>query len=129
MKLHHVVIYVTDQGKAHRFYTEVLGFQTKADFSNGGFRWLTVVAPDDPDGCQLQLAADDNPAGKAYAQALLAQGQPAVMFTTSDVVGDCDKIRSRGGELTLPPTDTTGSKIAKLDDGCGNLIQLTQLTW
>ncbi len=58
-----------------------------------------------------------------------AQGQPAVMFTTSDVVGECDKLQRRGGVLTLPPTDTTGSKIAKLNDGCGNLIQLTQLTW
>lgn len=129
MKIQLTTIYVTDQAKAHRFYTEVLGFQTKADVSKGSFRWLTVVSPDDPDGCQLQLAADDNPAGKAYAQAMLAQGQPAVMFSTGDVVGDCEKIKSRGGELLLPPTDTTGSKIAKLADGCGNLIQLTQLSW
>ena len=128
MKIQHTTIYVTDQEKAHRFYTEVLGFQTKADFSNAGFRWLTVVSPADPDGCQLQLAADDNPAGKAYAQALFAQRQPSVMFTTRDVVADCDAIQGRGG-ATMPPTDTTGSKIAQLSDGCGNLIQLTQLTW
>ena len=129
MKLHHVVIYVTDQAQALRFYTEVLGFAVKADFSNGGFRWLTVVSPDDPEGCQLQLASDDKPAGRAYAQAMLAQGQPAVMFNTADVVGACDKITRRGGELAMPPTDTTGSKVAQLNDGCGNLIQLTQLTW
>lgn len=129
MKIQHTTIYVTDQAKAHRFYTEVLGFQTKADFSNGGFRWLTVVSPADPDGCQLQLAADDNPAGKAYAQALRAQRQPAVMFTTSDVITDCATFERRGGTLAMPPTEATGSKIAQLSDGCGNLIQLTQLTW
>lgn len=129
MKIQHTTIYVTDQAKAHRFYTEILGFKTKADFSNGGYRWLTVVPADDENGCQLQLAADDNPAGRAYAQALRAQQQPAVMFGTSDVVGDCEAIQKRGGALVMPPTDTTGSKIAQIDDGCGNLVQLTQLAW
>lgn len=129
MKIQLTTIYVTDQAKALRFYTEVLGFQTKADFSNGSYRWLTVVSPDDPDGCQLQLAADDLPAGKAYQQAMFASGQPAVMFNTSDVAGDYERAKARGGEFTQPPTDVTASKIATLTDGCGNLIQLTQLTW
>lgn len=128
MKIQHTTIYVSDQAKALRFYTEVLGFQVKADFSNGGFRWLTVVPADDPEGCQLQLAADI-PAGKAYREALAAAKQPAIMFTTKDLAGDFERAKSRGAEVAMPPTDVTASKIAQLSDGCGNLIQLTQLNW
>lgn len=127
MKIKLTTVYVDDQAKALRFYTEVLGFVKKADFSQGPFRWLTVVSPDDPDGTELQLALDDNPAAKAFQQALFQQGQPAIMLFSDDLQADCERIQSRGGELRLPPTEVTGSKIAKLSDGCGNLIQLTQL--
>src|SRR6476469_6863876 len=127
MKIKLTSVYVNDQDKALRFYTEVLGFAKKADFSNGPFRWLTVVSPEEPDGTELQLASNDNPAGKAYQQALLQQGQPAAMFYTNDVKGDYEKIKARGGEFTMPPTDVTASTIAMLKDTCGNLIQLTQL--
>lgn len=127
MKIKLTTVYVTDQARALRFYTEVLGLVTKADFSNGPFRWLTVTAPDDADGIELQLALDDDPAARAFQQARFAQGQPALMFYTDDITGDCDRIRARGGELTQPPTEVTGSTIAKLTDGCGNLLQITQL--
>ena len=120
-------VHVDDQEKALRFYTEVLGFVKKADFSNGPFRWLTVASPEDPDGTELQLALNDNPAAKAYQQALFQQGQPAAMFFTADVQADFDRMKARGAEFTMPPTDVTGSKIARLNDGCGNLIQVTQL--
>jgi len=120
-------VYVDDQEKALRFYTEVLGFTKKADFSQGPFRWLTVASPDEPDGTELQLALNNNPAGKAYQQALFAQGQPAVMFFTDDIKGDYERIKARGAELTKPPTAVTGSTIAQLNDTCGNLIQITQL--
>jgi predicted enzyme related to lactoylglutathione lyase len=120
-------VYVDDQDKALRFYTDVLGFTKKADFSQGPFRWLTVGATDEPDGTQLQLALNDNPAAKAYQQALFQQGQPAAMFFTDDVKVDYERIKARGAEFTMPPTDVTGSTIAKLNDTCGNLIQLTQL--
>src|SRR5687767_12495738 len=121
--------YVDDQEKALRFYTEVLGFVKKADFSNGPFRWLTVASAEDPEGTQLQLALNDNPAAKAYQQAMFAQKQPAAMFSTDDVQADYDRMKSRGAEFTVPPTDVTASKIATVADGCGNLLQLTQLTW
>lgn len=127
MKIKLTSVYVDDQEKALRFYTEVLGFAKKADFSQGPFRWLTVTSPEDPDGTELQLALDDDPAAKAYQQARFQQGQPAVMFYTDDVKGDCERIRARGGELTMPPTEVTGSTIATLHDTCGNLIQITQL--
>ena len=120
-------VYVNDQDKALRFYTEVLGFAKKADFSNGPFRWLTVVSPEDPDGTELQLALNNNPAAAAYQQAIFQQSQPAAMFYTDDVKGDYERIKTRGGEFTMPPTDVTASIIAMLNDTCGNLIQLTQL--
>ena len=127
MKIKLISVYVDDHEKALRFYTEVLGFTKKADFSNGPYRWLTVVSPEDRDGPELQLALNDNPAAKAYQQALYQQGQPAVMLFTDDIKADHERIEARGGAFTMPPTDVTASTIAKLDDGCGNLIQLTQL--
>lgn len=129
MKIKLTTIHVDDQEKALRFYTDVLGFIKKADFTNGPFRWLTVASPEEPDGTELQLALNDNPAAKSYQQSMYEQGQPAAMFFTDDVQADYERITSRGGEFTMPPTDVTASIIATLDDTCGNLIQLTQLTW
>jgi predicted enzyme related to lactoylglutathione lyase len=120
-------VYVDDQEKALRFYTKVMGFVKKADFSKGSFRWLTVATPEDSDGIELQLALNDNPAAKAYQQAMFQQGQPAVMFFTEDVKGDYDRIKARGAEFSMPPTAVTGSTIAQLKDTCGNLIQISQV--
>jgi predicted enzyme related to lactoylglutathione lyase len=120
-------VYVDDQDKALRFYTDVLGFTKKADFSNGQFRWLTVASPEEPEGTELQLALNDNPAAKTYQQSLFQQGQPAVMLFSNDVKDDHARIKARGAEFTLPPTEVPGSMIAKLKDTCGNLIQITQL--
>ena len=127
MKIKLTAVFVDDQAKALRFYTEALGFVKKADFSNGPYRWLTVASPDEPDGTELQLALSDNPAAKAYQQAIFQQGQPAVMFFTDDIKGTYDRLKGRGAEFTMPPTDVTASIIAMLNDTCGNLIQLTQL--
>jgi len=127
MKIKLTSVYVDDQDKALRFYTEVLGFAKKADFRNGPFRWLTVVSPEEADGTELQLALNNTPAAKAYQQAIFEQGQPAAMFYTNDVKGDYERIKERGGKFTMPPTDVTASTIAMVNDTCGNLLQLTQL--
>jgi predicted enzyme related to lactoylglutathione lyase len=127
MKIKLTSVYVDDQEKALRFYTEVLGFVKKADFSQGPFRWLTVGSAEEPDGTQLQLALNNNPAAKTYQQALFQQGQPAAMFYTDDVQADYERMKGRGAEFTMPPKDVTASKIAMLKDTCGNLIQVTQL--
>src|SRR6187455_1370184 len=124
MKIKLTTLYVDDQAKALRFYTEVLGFVKKADFSQGSFRWLTVASAEEPDGTELQLALDDNPAGKAYQLAMFQQNQPAAMFFTDDVQADFERMKARGAEFTMPPTEVTGSKIAMLNDTCGNLIQV-----
>src|SRR6478672_9701148 len=109
MKIKLTSVYVDDQDKALRFYTEVVGFNKKADFSQGPFRWLTVVSPEHPNGADLQLALNDKPAAKAYQQALFQQGQPAAMFSTDDVKGDYERIKARGGDFEMPPTEVTGS--------------------
>ena len=127
MKIGLTSVYVDDQEKALRFYTEVLGFKKKADFSNHGYRWLTVVSPEQPDGAELQLALNDNPAAKAYQQAMFEQGQPAAMFYVDDVQRDYDRMKAAGAEFTMPPTKVTGSTIAMVNDTCGNLIQIAAL--
>src|SRR5437764_13782117 len=127
MKIKVTSLYVDDQEKALRFYTEVLGFAKKTDFSQGAYRWLTVASPEEPGGTELQLALNNNPAAKAYQQAIFQQGQPAAMFYTDNIKDDYERIKARGAEFTMPPTDVTGSTIAMLKDTCGNLIQLTQL--
>jgi len=128
MKIKLTSIYVDDQERALRFYTEVLGFTKKADFSQGPFRWLTVASHQEADGTELQLARNDNPPAKAFQQAIFQQRQPAAMFFTDDVKGEYERIKARGAEFTVPPTEVTGSTIAVLNDTCGNLIQITQLT-
>jgi predicted enzyme related to lactoylglutathione lyase len=127
MKIKLTTVYVNDQSKALQFYTGVLGFTKKADFTNGPFRWLTVTSPDEPDGMELQLALNNNPPAKAYQEAIFQQGQPAVMLFTGDIKGDHERISARGGEFAMPPTEVTGSTIAQVNDTCGNLVQITQL--
>jgi predicted enzyme related to lactoylglutathione lyase len=127
LRIKHTVVYVDDQDKALRFYTEVLGFAKKTDESNGPYRWLTVGEPDAPDGVELQLALNDNPATKTYQQAMFEQQQSAAMFYTADVQADYDRMKALGAEFTMPPTDVTFATIAVVKDTCGNLIQLTQL--
>jgi len=129
MKIKVMSIHVDDQEKALRFYTDVLGFVKKMDTSAGEYRWLTVVSPEDSDGPELLLEPNDNPAAKSYQQALFEQNIPAAMFYTDDVQADYERIKARGAEFTMPPTDVTASIIATVNDTCGNLIQLTQLTW
>jgi predicted enzyme related to lactoylglutathione lyase len=129
MKIKLTSVYVSDQDKALRFYTDVLGFVKKADFTQGPFRWLTVASPEEPDGTELQLAPNDNPAAQAYQRAMFEQGQPAAMFSVDDVQREHDRMKALGASFTMPPTKVTGSTIAMVNDTCGNLIQLTHLSW
>jgi predicted enzyme related to lactoylglutathione lyase len=127
MKIKLTSVYVDDQDKALRFYTEVLGFVKKADFSQGPYRWLTVASAEEPDGAELQLERNNNPAAKAFQEAMFQQGQPAAMFYTDDVQRDYERMKAAGAEFTMPPTKVTGSTIAMVKDTCGNLIQIAQL--
>jgi predicted enzyme related to lactoylglutathione lyase len=127
MKIKLAGIYVDDLDKALRFYTQVAGFVKKSDVGQGGYRWLTVASPEEPDGTELHLERNDNPAAKAYQQALFEQGQPAAMFFTDDVQRDYERMKAAGAEFKMPPTKVTGSTIAQVNDTCGNLIQITHL--
>jgi predicted enzyme related to lactoylglutathione lyase len=127
MKIKLTSVYVDDQEKALRFYTDVLGFVKKSDFSQGPYRWLTVASPEDPNGTELQLALNNNPAAQAYQQAQFQQGQPAAMFFTDDLQADYERMKAKGADFAMPPADVTASKIAKVNDTCGNLVQITQL--
>ena len=129
MKIKVTSIYVDDQEKALRFYTDVLGFVAKADVVNGPYRWLTVASPEEPDGTELQLALNDNPAAKSYQQSMFEQSQPAAMFHTADLQGDYDRLVSKGVRFTAPLMKEAWGSMATLDDTCGNLIQLTQPAW
>ena len=127
MKIKVTSIYVDDQEKALRFYTDILGLMKKADVTQGPYRWLTVASAEEPDGVELQLAPNDNPAAQAYQQAMFEQSQPAVMFYVDDVQREYDRMKAAGAEFTMPPTKVTGSTIAMVNDTCGNLIQLAAL--
>jgi predicted enzyme related to lactoylglutathione lyase len=129
MRIKWTKLYVDDQEKALQFYTDKLGFQKKADFSQGNYRWLTVASPDESEGVELVLESNANPAGKAYQEALRGQNQPAVQFQVNDTKAEHDRLVAKGVKFTMPVTSATGSVIAVLDDTCGNLIQLVQLAW
>ena len=127
MKIKIMKIYVDDQAKALKFYGEALGFVKKADFSNGGYRWLTVTSPEAPEGPELQLDANSNPAARTYQQALFEQKQPAALFYVDDVQAEYERLVALGVKFTVPVSKVTGSTIAVLDDTCGNLIQIVAL--
>lgn len=127
MKMKVTSIYVDDQEKALRFYTDILGFVKKTDITQGPFRWLTVVSPEDLDGVELQLAPNTNPAAQVYQQAMFEQGQPAAMFYVDNVQREHERMKAAGAEFTMPPTKVTGSTIAMVKDTCGNLLQITAL--
>ncbi|MDB4973526.1 MAG: Glyoxalase/bleomycin resistance protein/dioxygenase [Myxococcaceae bacterium] len=129
MRIKWTTLYVDDQERALQFYTDKLGFQKKADFTQGSYRWLTVASSEEPDGVELVLESSENPVGKTYQQAVREQGRPAAQFLVKDVQAEHDRLVAKGVKFTLPVTSTTGSTIARLDDTCGNLIQLTKLNW
>jgi len=120
-------VFVNDQAKALEFYTKTLGFVKKADFPAGKYRWLTIVSPEEPNGTQLVLEPNDNPAAKSYQESIFKQGIPATMFFVDDIQKEYQRLKTLGVRFTMVPTKTTGSTIAVFDDTCGNLIQITQL--
>ncbi len=128
MRIKYTSVYVNDQGKALKFYTEILGFVKKADITAGKYRWLTVASPEDQDGTQLVLEPNENPAAKAYQEALFKQGIRATLFVVDDIQKEYERLKKLGVKFTMEPTKLTGagSTIAVLDDTCGNLIQITQ---
>ncbi len=129
MRIELTSIFVKNQEQALKFYTEKLGFVKKSDITAGEYRWLTVVSPENKDGTQLVLEPDNNPAAKAYQEAIFNQGVPAASFFVDDIQKEYERLKKIGVKFTMEPTKVTGSTIAVLDDTCGNLIQITQLQY
>jgi catechol 2,3-dioxygenase-like lactoylglutathione lyase family enzyme len=121
-------ILVHDQDKALRFYTEVLGFVKKTEIPLGEARWLTVVSPDDPGGCELLLEPDGHPAAKPFKEALANDGIPYTSFAVEDVYAECERLRALGVRFTQEPLEMGAVVTAVFDDTCGNLIQIAQAT-
>ena len=117
-------VFVDDQDKALRFYTEVLGFQKKTEFPAGEHRWLTLVSPDDPDGPELALEPDEHPAVRPFKQALVEDGIPFTSFGVKDVRAEHERLESQGVAFTQAPLEMGPVTTAVFDDTCGNLIQI-----
>ena len=126
MRIGLTTVFVDDQDKAQRFYTEVLGFRTKTEIPLGEHRWLTVVSPQDPDGVELVLEPDDHPAVKPFKDALVADGIPFTAFFVDDVAAEVDRLRGLGVTFTQEALTVGPVTTAVLDDTCGNLLQLAQ---
>jgi catechol 2,3-dioxygenase-like lactoylglutathione lyase family enzyme len=128
MRINLSSVLVDDQDKAERFYTEVLGFRKKTEVPMGRHRWLTVVDPENPDGVELVLEPDEHPAAKPFKQALVSDGIPFTSFAVDDVDREYERLTALGVKFTQPPVDMGPVKTAVLDDTCGNLIQIAQMT-
>ncbi|GAF77136.1 unnamed protein product [marine sediment metagenome] len=126
MKIYISSVYVDDQEKAFRFYTEVLGFVKKIDVPAGEYGWLTVVSPEEPDGTELLLEPSENPATKAFKRALYEQGIPLASFAVEDIHGEYERMRELRVDFAVEPTEMGSVTVAVFDDTCGNLIQLVQ---
>jgi predicted enzyme related to lactoylglutathione lyase len=119
-------LFVDDQEKALKFYTEKLGFIKKEDIPAGEYRWLTVVSPDDNGGIELLLEPNVHPAAKEYQQRIASDGIPSTMFGVEDIHQEYDRLLQKGVEFTMKPTKAGEVTIAVFYDTCGNLIQIVQ---
>ncbi|MFI6092929.1 MULTISPECIES: VOC family protein [unclassified Streptomyces] len=124
MRIHLTSVFVDDQEKALRFYTDVLGFVKKHDVPVGDDRWLTVVSPEDPEGTELLLEPSGHPAVQPYKTALVEDGIPVTSFAVEDVAAEFDRLRGLGVKFTQEPVEMGPVTTAVLDDTCGNLIQI-----
>ena len=128
MRINVTSVMVDDQDKALRFYTDVLGFIKKTEIPlGGGVRWLTVVAPDAPEGVELSLEPDAHPAARPFKEALVADGIPFTSFAVDDVAAEHERLSGLGVTFTQPPTAMGPVTTAVFDDTCGNLIQIAQM--
>lgn len=127
MKIKLTSVLVDDQDKALRFYTEVLGFVKKTDIPVGEFKFLTVVSPEDPDGIELLLEPNENPAAKIFQKAIFEQGIPLTAFAVDDVKAEYERMKALGVAFSTEPTAEGPVTAAVFDDTCGNLIQIYQV--
>jgi predicted enzyme related to lactoylglutathione lyase len=127
MKIQTVSVFVNDQDKAEKFYTEVLGFTKTMDMPAGEYRWITVASPEDPNGTQLLLEPNDNPTASTYQKGLYEQQLPCMVFGVADLQAEYERLKNLGVKFTMEPTDMGPVIMANLEDTVGNIVQLAQL--
>jgi catechol 2,3-dioxygenase-like lactoylglutathione lyase family enzyme len=127
MRINLTSVWVDDQEKALRFYTDVLGFVKKNDVPVGEHRWLTVVSPENPDGVELLLEPSEHPAARPLKEALVADGIPFTSFAVDDVHKEYERLTALGVRFTQDPAEMGPVTTAVLDDTCGNLIQIAAM--
>jgi catechol 2,3-dioxygenase-like lactoylglutathione lyase family enzyme len=127
MKINVTSVFVDDQDKALKFYTEVLGFVKKTEIPLGNAKWLTVVSPQEPDGTELLLEPDAHPAAKTFKKAIFDDGIPATSFAVDDVQSEYERMTKLGVVFRTKPMKAGPTTIAVFDDTCGNLIQIAQM--
>ena len=128
MKIQLSSVMVDNQGKALKFYTEVLGFVKKRDIPLGEARWLTVVSPEGPDDIELLLEPNSNPAAKTFQKSIFEQGIPLTAFAVDDIQKEYARLKNLGVEFTMEPTGMGMTTAAVFNDTCGNLIQIYQVS-
>ena len=126
MKIFITSVFVNDQTKALKFYTEVLGFVKKNDISAGNYRWLTVISPEGPADVELLLEPNENPAARTFQKAIHDSGIPANIFKVDDIHKEYERMKKLGVSFVMPPTRTGPATTATFDDTCGNLISISQ---
>lgn len=124
MKIVLTSVFVDDQEKALKFYTDVLGFEKKQDIPMGPHRFLTVVSKEQANSPELLLEPNENPAASNFQKAIFEQGIPATSFEADDIQSECQRLKSLDVTFTMEPTDMGPVTIAVFDDTCGNLIQI-----
>lgn len=124
MRIHLSSIFVDNQDRALAFYTNVLGFRKKSEIPMGAHRWLTVVAPEAPEGPELVLEPSDHPAVGPFKLALVRDGIPFASFAVKDVHAEHARLAAAGVKFTMPPRQMGPVTMAVLDDTCGNLVQI-----
>lgn len=125
MKIKLNSIFVDNQHKALKFYTEVLGFKKSKEIPVGEFKWLTVRSPESSADVELVLEPNANPAAKQFQEAIFKQGIPITAFEVDDIKAEYERLKDQV-MFTMKPTQQGPVTIAIFSDTCGNLIQLYQ---
>lgn len=129
----HVNVWVHDQEEAKSFYTEKLGFEVRQDATLeefGGYRWLTVGPPDQPD-VNVILSVPSPPAQEAELVKplldLVAKGAmgPGIL-RTDDCRATCRELEERGVELVQQPDERFYGIDAAIRDPSGNEWRIVQ---
>jgi catechol 2,3-dioxygenase-like lactoylglutathione lyase family enzyme len=125
MKILLTGVFVDDPVKAHKYYTEVLGFVSKMYMPEA--QLAIVASPEDPDGTSLLLEPNGNPIAKDYQEGIYNSGLPVIIFGVEDIYKEYENLKSKGVKFRSEPEKTEWGTQVLFEDGFGNIIQISQL--